>query len=79
MTRCRGVESKVLTWVVLSPSLIERLKIGRCDEVGVGVVQRREVLQDDGDDEVEEDKGAEDLEGDEEGHGRRAAAVAKVR
>tara|TARA_B100000795_G_scaffold258565_1_gene232736 strand:+ start:576 stop:734 length:159 start_codon:yes stop_codon:yes gene_type:complete len=47
---------------VVRPHLLEDLDVRGGDEVGVEVAERREVLEDDGDHEVEEDEGSEDLE-----------------
>ena len=49
--------------IQLRPRLAERLEVGGGDEVGVDVVEHGEVLEDDGDHEIEEDEGADDLEG----------------
>ena len=64
--------------VELGPDLGKVLEVGGGDEVGVGVVQVGEVLEDDRDHEVEEDERAEDLERDEVRH-RGEARAARVR
>ena len=61
--------------VVDLPLLLEVGNVRSGDEVGVGVAQRGEVVEDDGDDEVEEDECADDLKGDEVGQSQRRAAV----
>eukprot|EP00966_Prymnesium_polylepis_P330972 7386561-Prymnesium_polylepis.1 len=60
------------------PSLLEQLDVVSSGELWIDVGERRECVNDHRDDQIEEDKAAEDLEGDEIGHGRRATAVAKL-
>ena len=49
--------------IVLGPDLIEECEVGRGDERGRDKVEGGEVLEDNGDDEVEEYEGAHELEG----------------
>mmetsp|Transcript_72792 Transcript_72792/g.144642 ORF Transcript_72792/g.144642 Transcript_72792/m.144642 type:complete len:407 (-) Transcript_72792:977-2197(-) len=61
--------------VVPSPCLLELSDVVGRDEVGVDVAERGEVFEDDGDDEVEKDEGADDNKGDEVGEGKWSAAI----